>query len=215
MPESQQVEEPISGSGEKPVDPARFVFTSRKWLLLLVMYTLGLPVFFAVLAPPAAGSWILWHQYALYREQGRWHEFSLYGLATLTLDGNLAERLAWPGLAACEGYQSVVLGTEPSNAGPSESASRDCPQLGPWQSWLLHPTSYPVWHMRVERLFRSIPVSSVFFLIGLMLSFVLQFFGMDWRFRPRPAPPAPPVSSSAIRELTPKSPDSGDSDSSA
>ena len=108
MPESNQSEEPISGRGEKQVVPSRYVFASRRWLLLLVMYTLGLPVFFAILIPPAIGGWILWHQYALYREEGRWHEFSLYGLATLTLDERIATRLGWPSLAGCGGYQSAV-----------------------------------------------------------------------------------------------------------
>ena len=206
MAESQQGGEPISGRRERQVDPTKYVFTSRRWLLLLVMYTLGLPVFFAILIPPAIGGWILWHQYTLYREEGRWHEFSLYGLSTLTLNENLAARLGVPGLAACSAYPPTVLPSVPSE---------ECPQLGPWQSWLLHPTTYPQWHTRAKGLSDSIPVSSVCFLIGLILSFVLQFFGMDWRFRARPAPPAPPGSSSGVRELTPRRHPPDDSDGSA
>ena len=212
MPESHHGEEPLSGKDNQQANPARYVFASRRWLLLLVMYILGLPVFFAILVPPSVGGWILWHQYALYREEGRWHEFSLYRLATLTVDEGLTARLLWPGLAACTEYRSDVPSTGSSGPDLSQAASEECPQLGPWQSWLLHPSVYPQWHTRAKGLLESIPVSSVFFLIGLLLSFVLQFFGMDWRFRSRPPPPAPPVSSSGIRNLTPSQRPSEDSD---
>ena len=178
-----------------PVAPRRLVSASRKWLLMLAMFALGIPVFFVMLGPPIAGGWILWRQYALYREDGRWRAFSLLELATLTLDENLAANLRWPGLAACKGFRETQM------AGPSERATQECPQLGPAQSWLLHPPSSSEWHRRVAGAFRAVPVSSLLFFLGLILSFLLRLFGGDWKLRSS-SPPAPASSSAAPRKLT-------------
>ena len=186
-------EEPIADGGGMPHSPHRLVFASRKWLLMLVMFTLGAPVFLVMLGPPIAGGWILWHQFALYQDDGRWHAFSFFELTTLTLDEDLAGKLRWPGLAVCNGFP----GTQ--SAEGSEQTTGECPQLGPAQSWLLHPPPSAEWHGPVAGVFRAVPVSSVLFLLGLVLSFLFRLGGLDWKLRA--PPPAPASDSSASGKL--------------
>jgi hypothetical protein len=160
---------------------------------MLVMFVLGAPVFLVMLGPPIAGGWILWYQYALYRDDGRWREFSFFELTTLTLDKNLAADLRWPGLAVCNGFP------ETESAVASEQSTQECPQLGPAQSWLLQPPPFSEWHRRVAGVFRVVPVSSVLFFLGLALSFFLRLGGLDWKLRP--PPPAPASSSAAFQNV--------------
>ena len=183
MPLPPHDEEPRPDNGGMPAEPPRPVFSSRKWLIMLAMFTLGAPVFLVMLGPPIAGGWILWHQVALYRDDGRWHRFSFFELMTLTVDDDLAANLRWPGLAVCRGF------SETQRDGDSEQASEECPQLGPAQTWLLHPPPSSEWHASVAGVFRAVPVSSALFLLGLVLSFLLQMAGLDWK--PRSPPPAP------------------------
>ena len=79
MPRPPHNQEPLSDGGVMPAPeaPRRLVSASRKWLLMLVMFALGIPVFLVMLGPPIAAGWILWQQYALYRDDGRWRAFSL------------------------------------------------------------------------------------------------------------------------------------------
>lgn len=179
MPRPSKDEKPVSGRVEIPEVPLRPASVSRKGLLLLVMYVLGIPVFLVMLIPPITGGWILLHQYILYRTDERWHEFSLFEFATQTLDEELAGNLGWPELAACNRFREAVA------PGPTAGGEvpEGCPQLSPWQSWLLHPAAYPEWHRRVERVLRAVPVSSVLFFFGLLLAFLLRLFGTDWKPR--------------------------------
>lgn len=199
MPRPPHDEETKSNTGGMPVVPRRLVSGSRKGLLMLVMFALGIPVFFVMLAPPLAGGWILWQQYALYRDDGRWREFSLFELATLTLDENLAANLHWPGLAVCNGLLEAAP-PGPNGAGALERAAEECPQPSPAQSWLLHPPSSPEWPKRVAGGFRAVPVSSLLFFFGLVLSFLLRLYGANWKLR-SPSPFAPESSPAAPRKL--------------
>jgi hypothetical protein len=185
-------EVPITNGGGMPNAPHRLVFASRKWLLMLVMFVLGAPVFLVMIGPPIAGGWILWHQYALYRDDGRWREFSFFELTTLTLDKDLAANLRWPGLAVCDGFSGA------ESAGASERSTQECPQLGPAQFWLLHPPPFSKWPGRVAGVFRAVPVSSALFFLGLVLASFLRLGGLDWKLRP--PPPALPAGSSAASQ---------------
>ena len=198
MPQPSRDEKPISDGGRMAEVPRRLASASRKGLLMLAMFALGVPVFLVLLGPPIAGGWILVQQYALYRDDGRWREFSLFELTTLTLDEKLAANLRWPGLTACYGFR------ETQGAGPAGRAAQECPHLGPAQSWLLHPTSSSEWHRRVAGVSRAVPVSSLLFFLGLVLSFLLRLFGANWKFRspPPPPPPAPTGSSGVPEKLT-------------
>ena len=209
MPQPPEEEQGLA-SGETPKEPRLRDSSNRKWVLYLVMLVLGLPVVFVMLAPPFAGGWILWNQIALYRQDEGWREFSLFDLATGTVEPELAANIRWPGLAVCNEFRGAdTFG----NAGrPPSGRDPTCPQLGPWQSWLLSPASFPEWHRRVAGAFRFVPVSSLLFLFGLMLSYLLRLFGADWRFRTAPPAP-PPVSSSATpAELTSRPPGSPEAD---
>ena len=74
----------------------------------------------------------------------------------------------------------------------SGRATQECPQLGPAQSWLLHPASSSEWHRRVAGASTAVPVSSLLFFFGLILSFLFRLFGADWKFPLTSGPPASP-----------------------
>ena len=196
MPPLPEEGKPISGSGKMPERPSRRVSLIRRQMLFLAMFILGLPVILVMLGPPLVGSWILWRQFALFQEDGQWHRFSLFELATRTADQKLAVSLGWPSLAVCNEFQETAGSGSSAGVLPSEQFHPNCSELGPWQSWLLRPASLLAWHRRVAGVFRFVPVSSALFLLGLISSYLLRLFGTDWRFLGGPPEP-PPLGGSA------------------
>jgi len=188
---------PISGGGKAPQKPAPSLPAapaSRKWIIYLAIFVLGLPVFLVMFGPPAAGGWILWEQFALYWHDGSWRELSLFSLATRTVDPNLAGNLRWPDLAVCHEFEGTSASGNAA-VSPSESAGNACPQLGPVGSWLLHPDKFSAWHGGVAGVFRFLPVSGLLFLLGLVSSYLLRLFSLERRPRTAPVSYKPIISS--------------------
>ena len=198
MPSTPE-DEKMAGKGgtpEQPIPPAQFAF-QRKFLLIVGMVVLGLPVFLVLLSPPLVGAWILWHQFALYENDARWRPFSVSEWVTYTVDQDLAENLGWPGLASCNQFRALAVSDSGGGVLDTEQMPRGCPELGPWQSWLLKPTALFGWHRYLAPILQTIPISSLLFLLGLMVAYLLRFFG--WRWRRRAGPPTPkPLGSSGV-----------------
>ena len=198
MPSTPE-DEKMAGKGgtpEQPSPPAQFAF-QRKFLLIVGMVVLGLPVFLVLLSPPLVGAWILWHQFALYENDARWRPFSVSEWMTDTVDQDLAENLGWPGLASCSEFQQIEVSDSGGGALTREQVQGGCPELGPWQSWLLKPTALFGWHRYLAPILQTIPISSLLFLLGLTVAYLLRFFG--WRWRRQAGPPTPqPLGSSGV-----------------
>ena len=175
----------------------------RKLLIVLAMLVLGLPVFVILFFPPVAGGLILWHQIKLYRQDGRWRAFSLFEFATNTVDRDLTEKLRWPALSTCsELGRSLEPAEKPSGLSgqtiPGALESR-CAELGPALSWLLRPNASSGWHRNLVRVLRFIPISSLLFLVGLIISYVFRLIEIGRRAsKTAPAPPPPPATGSVI-----------------
>ena len=178
---------------EPPRQQERYAF-QRKALIVLAMLVLGLPVFVVLFSPPVAGGLILWHQIGLYRQDGRWRAFSLFELATNTVDRDLTDKLRWPALSLCS---ETGRNREPAENPNGLSGQRipvgiegGCAELGPAQSWLLRPNASSGWHRNLVRVLRFIPVSSLLFLVGLTISYVFRLIEIGRRAgKPSPAPP--------------------------
>jgi len=184
------------GTPEQPSPPAPFAF-QRKLLLIVGMVVLGLPVFLVLLSPPLVGAWILWHQFALYENDARWRPFSAFQWVTDTVDQDLAENLGWPGLASCNQFRSLAFSDSSGGVLDTEQIQRRCPQLGPWQAWLLSPNALVGLRGYLAPILRFLPISSLLFLLGLIVAYLLRFFG--WRWRRQAGPPTPqPLGSSGI-----------------
>ena len=185
---------------EPPRQQEPYAF-QRTLLIVLAMLVLGMPVFVVLFSPPFAGGWILWHQSKLYRQDGRWRAFSLFELVTHTVDRDLTERLGWSGLSSCsELGRNREPAEKPSGLSgqtiPGGLESR-CAELGPLESWLLHPDTPSGWHRNLERTLRFIPVSSLLFLVGLIISYVFRLTEIGRRAR-KPSPAPPPATGSGI-----------------
>jgi hypothetical protein len=159
-----------------PRDPGSVLSSDRAWLVYVAMLVLGLPVLFVIVAPLAVGGWILWHQTAIYRAERQWPQFSLFELATRTAKPELAMRLSWPELSVCEQFGGEHNSNDTAGALPNESEPA-CPGLSPFQNWLLDPDSPSRSNAIVAGTLRLVPVSSVFFLLGLLSSYVLRLVG--------------------------------------
>ena len=153
----------------------------KKGFLSVVLVVLVLPVLLVLFSPLFAGGFVLWSQIALYSEEDNWSSFSVFEMATHTVDLRLADRLYWPALSSCKGAQSSLesvpqakhLTTEERNA----AVRKLCPELGRWQYWLLYPGSWTGPHKVLVAVLRVIPVSSLMFLAFLMVSYWLKFLG--------------------------------------
>ena len=178
-----------AGRRQTPKQPVQQVPDSlqKKLLLVLSMLVLGSPVFVVLFSPVFAGGWILWFQIALYRQDGRWRAFSLFELATRTVDREFSDELQWPALSSCNEIESSRKPTENPPGSPGENVSGAlkprCPDLGPVESWLLSPESPSGWHRNLTRLLRAIPVSSLLFLLCLITSYLLRLIETGRRHR--------------------------------
>lgn len=189
MPEDEK----MTGKGgrpEQPIPPVQPAF-QRKLLLILGMAVLGLPVFLVLLGPPLAGAWILWNQFALYRNDARWRPSSVFEWVTDTVDQDLAENLGWPGFASCSEFQQIEVSDSGGGVLTREQVQRGCPELGPWQSWLLKPTALFGLHRYLAPILQTIPISSLLFLLGLIAAYLLGLIGGGWRARPGPPRQSP------------------------
>jgi hypothetical protein len=160
-------------------------------ILTFAMIVLGLPVSVALLAPAGAGAWILWHQFAAYRTAARWRPFSVFEWATHTVDWDLAANLGRPELASCNEFRATAGSDSTARVPTSEQIQRGCPDLSPWQAWLLSPTAWLGLHRYLAPLLRFIPVSSLLFLLGAIVAYLLRLIGLEWRARAGPAAPNP------------------------
>jgi hypothetical protein len=190
MPSTPEGEK-MAGKGGKPAQPIPPVQSNlqKKLLLLTGMIVLGLPVFLVLLGPPLVGAWILWHQFALYENDARWRPFSVFQWVTDTVDQDLAENLGWPGLASCNQFRSPAVSDSDGGVFDIEQIQRECPELGPWQAWLLSPNALFGLRGYLVPVLRFIPISSLLFLLGLIAAYLLRFFGWRWRTRAGPPPP--------------------------
>ena len=186
------------GKGKRPARPGQQVPGSlhKKLLLVLSMLVLGMPVFVVLLGPVLAGGWILWYQVALYRQDGRWRSFSLFELATRTVDREFSDGLQWPALSSCNETGTARKPTDNLRGSPRASVSgalpTRCPDLGPVQSWLLSPESPSAWHRNLTRALRAIPVSSLLLFLCLIASYLLRLIEIEGLTRKAsPAPPRP------------------------
>ncbi|MBI4465294.1 MAG: hypothetical protein HY647_11370 [Acidobacteria bacterium] len=152
----------------------------KKIALWVFLSAIGLPIIAFLLSPLFGGFLILRAQMALYRQQGSWVSLSLLETATYTVDKRLANKLYWPTLSSCQethiGLESLRnqnhLGAEEMNA----LVKQRCPQLHPWQRWLLYPTSRPRFHRiasfslhRISASFLLLATSLwMFYLVGIM-----------------------------------------------
>ena len=188
-----------AGRRETPKQPGQQVPDSlqKKLLLVLSMLVLGMPVFIVLFGPVFAGGWILWYQFALYRQDGQWRAFSLFELVTRTVNREISDELQWPTLSSCSEIGSSRKPGANSERSPGESVSGAlkprCPNLSPVESWLLSPESPSGWHRNFTRVLRAIPVSSLLFLLGLIGSFLLRLIeieGITRKASPAPRPPS-------------------------
>jgi hypothetical protein len=60
-------------------------------------------------------------------------------------------------------------------------AAQECAQLAPHSTGLPQPLISSDWHGRLKGVFQAVPVSSMVFLLGLILSFLLQLFVAKWK----------------------------------
>jgi hypothetical protein len=192
----------MAGKGRKPEPmPAPSPYASpKKLLLIFAMIVLGLPVFLVLLAPPVAGSWILGHQFILYRNDARWRPFSVFEWATGTADRDLAANLGRPELASCNEFRATAGSDSTARVPTSEQIQQACPALSPWQAWLLSPTAWLGLHRYLAPVLRVIPVSSLLFLLGAIAAYLLRLVGLEWRSRAGPPPPPPLSTATASRK---------------
>ena len=191
MPPTPEDERVMAGEGRRPeplTPPAQSSF-QKKLILIFAMIVLGLPVFLVLLVPPVAGAFILWHQFAAYRNDSRWRRFSVYEWGTATVDQDLAAKLGRPELASCNQFRESARSDSTSGAPTSEQIQRECPDLGPWQTWLLRPNTWLGLHRYLAPVLRFIPVSSLLFLFGAIVACLLRLVGLEWRARGGPPHP--------------------------
>jgi len=191
VPPTPEDEIILAGKGRRPqppFPPAPFS-SPRKLILTFAMIVLGLPVFVVLLAPAGAGAWILGHQFILYQNDARWRPFSLFEWGTHTVDPDLAANLGRPELASCYEFRATAGSDSTARVPTSEQIQRGCPDLSPWQAWLLSPTAWLGLHRYLAPALRFIPVSSLLFLLGAIMAYVLRLVELKWRSRE--GPPAP------------------------
>ena len=199
MPPTPEDEIILAGKGRRPqppFPPAPFS-SPRKLILTFAMIVLGLPVFVVLLAPAGAGAWILGHQFILYRNDARWRPFSVFEWGTHTMDRDLAANLGRPELASCNQFREIASSDSTARVPTSEQILRGCPDLGPWQAWLLSPNAWLGLHRYLAPVLRVTPVSSLLFLCGAVVAYVLRLVGLKWRARAGP-PASLPLSTATI-----------------
>ena len=200
IPEDEKRVADKGGTPEQPIPTVRSSF-QKQIVLILAMAVLGLPVLVVVLGPPMTGAWILWRQFARYRTDARWRQFSVFEWTTHTVEQDLAEDLGWPGLASCSEFRKSALSGSGQEVVAAAQASGRCPELGPAQAWLLNPDAYFEWHRYVAPVLRFIPLSSVLFLLGLIAAYLLRVVSLERGPRKRPPPPQPPSTTSISARL--------------
>ncbi|MGH9784786.1 MAG: hypothetical protein ACRD88_11415 [Terriglobia bacterium] len=178
------------GKGRRPKPPTLPAPHSspKKLILAVAIVVLGLPVFVVLLAPPGVGAWILGHQFILYQKDARWRPFSIFEWGTHTVDQDLAASLRRPELASCNQFRELAGSDSAARVPTSEQIQRSCPDLGPWQAWLLSPNAWSGFHRYLAPVLRVIPVSSLLFLFGAIVAYLLRLVGLEWRARGGPPP---------------------------
>lgn len=176
----------------------------KKLILTVTMFVLALPVFVVLLIPTGAGAWILGHQFILYRSDAHWRPFSVFDWGTHTVDRDLAANLIRPELASCVEFRERAGPDSKARVPTSEQIRQACPDLSPWQVWLLSPEAWFGLHRYLTPVLRFLPVSSLLFLMGAIVAYLLRLVGLEWHSRARP-PAAPPLSPATA----PREPPSG------
>lgn len=157
----------------------------KKIALWVFLSAIGLPIIIFLLSPLLGGFLILWAQTALYRQEGSWASLSILETATYTVDKRLADKLYWPTLSSCKethiGLESLKnqkhLGAEEMNA----LVKQQCPQLHPWQRWLLYPTSSPWFHRIASFALNRISASFLLLATSLLMFYVVGIIG--WKHK--------------------------------
>ncbi|MBF8306099.1 MAG: hypothetical protein HW398_1287 [Acidobacteria bacterium] len=175
MPPTPEDEIRMAGKGRRPGPPVPPAPSSspKGMILSFAMIILGLPVF------------------------ARWRPFSVLEWATHTVDRDLAVNLGRPELASCNQFREIASSDSTARVPTSEQILRGCPDLGPWQAWLLSPNAWFGVHRYLAPVLRVTPVSSLLFLCGAVVAYVLRLVGMKWRARGGP-PASLPLSTATI-----------------
>lgn len=162
----------------------------KKMLIRLLLVIIGLPIYLlgyclAVL-PVLGGGALLSMQMYLFLQDGRWYSFSVFEVATRTVDERLSTKLNEPMLSSCNETRKV------SGRPPSEKyrLEQPCPYLEGWQKWLARPQSWLGLHMILAPLLYLTSVPILIIVAGLFAWHFFSRLRKIWEATPNEPPQA-------------------------